>query len=324
MNSLQAEGVAPDQALDLVDLTTSELTAPRTRVSLNQVIQCCRNAIRLTADPCFAFRAGLRFHVSTYGMYGFAMLSSTNFRQTIQFSLKYRPLATPLADIAFKEEGGDGVWTIVPTPHPNVDAALYRFLVDMQFAIQTSLFRDVMGMTFGPRELRVTFEEGARAPPYREFFGCPIVFRQPENQFLFDGTWLDCTPELGNEVTYKALLDCCDLLMEEFHLRVGFVGKVREVLLHNLARPSSLDAVARKLQMSPRTLRRRLREENSTFRGIMNDLRMRVALKYRRDTELTMEQIASALGFSDATNFRHAFRRWDIGAPSDFRRVIGV
>src|SRR5271169_1164186 len=65
---LAAEGMAPAAALKDSRLTPSALPLPRTRVSLNQIIQCCRNAIALSRDPFFAYRAGLRFHVSTQGM----------------------------------------------------------------------------------------------------------------------------------------------------------------------------------------------------------------------------------------------------------------
>jgi len=324
VGSLQAEGVALGQALDRVDLSESELNSPATRVSLNQVMQCCRNAVRHATAPDFAFRAGQRFHISTFGMYGFAILSCPNFRETMTFISKYQQLAAPFSDLSFKEERGSAVWTAVPVAQPDVDAALHRFLIELQFSVGTTVFRDVMGSEFAPQAIRVDFDEIARSPPYHELVGCPVTFRQPDNQYLFDARWLDRTPELGNEVTYKAVLALCDNLMEEFQLRVGLVGKVREILLHNLARPSSVDAVARRLQMSTRTLRRRLREENSTFRGIMDDVRMRMAIKYLRDTDLTIDEIASALGFSDATSFQHAFRRWGIGAPSEFRRTVAA
>jgi hypothetical protein len=48
---------------------------PATRISLNQVIECCRNAAKLSRDPHFSYHPGLRFHLSAYGMYGFAILS---------------------------------------------------------------------------------------------------------------------------------------------------------------------------------------------------------------------------------------------------------
>jgi AraC-like DNA-binding protein len=107
--------------------------------------------------------------------------------------------------------------------------------------------------------------------------------------------------------------------MEDLQLRIGLIGKVREILLVNLMRPTSFDAIAKHLHMTTRTLRRKLGEENTSFRKLVDELRMHVAIKYLRDTDLTTEEIAYALGFSDAANFRHAFRRWTKLAPLEFR-----
>jgi AraC-like DNA-binding protein len=179
-----------------------------------------------------------------------------------------------------------------------------------------------MGPSFAPQEVHVTYAPSVAAPQdYRETFGCPVFFEQSENKLVFDATLLSARPDLGNEVTYATVSRLCDELMDELQLRTGVAGKVREALLVNLARPTSLDAVARYLKMSSRTLRRRLSEENASFRELLDDLRMQVAIKYLRDTDLTTEAVADALGFSDASNFRHAFRRWTKAAPQDFRRI---
>jgi AraC-like DNA-binding protein len=321
VSSLQAEGVAADQALDLVDLTASELASPTTRVSLNQTMQCCRNAIRLSTDPYFAYHAGLAFHLSTYGMYGFAMLSSTNFRQTMRFVETYSPLSTPIADDIFDQDGSRCAWTIVPDSQLHDDAVLYKFTVELYFGILTSVFRDIMGASFRPLAFDVKYATDDRLRPSREVFGCPVVYSQPENRFLFDAKWLDGKPELGNRITYLSVLRQCDRLMEDLQLHVGVVGKVREVLLLNLARRARFDDVARRMQMSPRTLRRKLREENRTFREILDELRMQMATKYLSNTDLTIKEIALALGFSEAANFGHAFRRWTKRAPNELRRL---
>jgi AraC-like DNA-binding protein len=319
LETLSQQGVAPAEALVGVDLANSALSSPTTRVSLNQVIAGYRNALKLSRDPRFAYQAGLRFHVSSYGMFGFAMLSSMNFRQTMHFAVNYHELATPLADVSFKEADNSGVWTIVPVPHPHVDASLYRFLVELQFGIHLSLHREIMGPEFSPRELHVTYGPPENAPSYPDLFGCPVRFGQSENKFLFETHWLDGVPKLGNEITYAAVLKLCDEMMEELQLHIGLVGKVRQVLLVNLMRPTSFESVADYLHMSARTLRRRLVEENTSFRKLVDELRMQMAIKYLRDTNLTIEDIAHALGFSDAANFRHAFRRWTKSAPQQFR-----
>jgi AraC-like DNA-binding protein len=204
-----------------------------------------------------------------------------------------------------------------------VDARLYKFLVDMQLGIILSLHRDIMGPSFVARQFHVTYRSPADAPKYPELFGSPVLFGQSENRFLFDAAWLDGTPNLGNEISYATVLGLCDGLMEEFRLRIGLIGKVRQALIVNLMRAMSFDDVAKSLNMSARTLRRKLREENTSFRKLVDELRMDMAIKYLRDTSLTVEDIAEALGFSDAANFRHAFRRWTKAAPHEFRGISG-
>jgi hypothetical protein len=103
IDALAGEGIPAQDALAGVGLSREAMFSPATRISLNQVIECYRNAAKLSGDPHFSYHTGLRFHLSAYGMYGFAILSSINYRQTMQFAEKYHQLATPLAEIRFKE-----------------------------------------------------------------------------------------------------------------------------------------------------------------------------------------------------------------------------
>jgi AraC-like DNA-binding protein len=97
------------------------------------------------------------------------------------------------------------------------------------------------------------------------------------------------------------------------------VGEVRQLLMKNLMRPKRFEDVAQSLNVSARTLRRKLRDENSSFRQVVDELRRDMAVRYLRDTNLTVEEIADSLGFSDAANFRQAFRRWTKTTPREFK-----
>ena len=129
------------------------------------------------------------------------------------------------------------------------------------------------------------------------------------------------TPNLGNKVTYAELLQLCNKLLEELKLNTGLAGKVREIFLAGLGQPTSFEHIAERLKMSERTLRRKLELEGTSFRELIDELRAQAAIKYVRDTDLTVEDIAFALGFSDAAAFRHAFRRWTKSAPHEYRRA---
>ena len=272
-------------------------------VSVNQVIECYRNAIRLSRAPHFAFETGLKTHVSSYGMYGFAILSSMNFRETMQFAVKYHQLATPVVKLQFREEAGRADWAIDPLPHPAIDARLYRFIVEMQFGVHVSLHRDIMGSSFYPSALQVTFQAPEPEEQYRRALGCPVAFGQPRNRFLYDSAWLNGAPQFGNEITYASVLGLCDDLHDRLQNRIGVAGKVRAFLLPTLGRHTSLDDVATHLGIPERTLRRKLRDEDTSFRDLLDQLRAEVATKYLRDTQMTIDDIAHALGFSETAEF---------------------
>ena len=319
VSALQEEGIPASQALESLHLSEAELHSPRTRVSQNQVVQCYRNALRLSTDRFFAFRAGLRFHISGYGIYGFAMLCGMNQRQSIRAALRYHAFAEPLVSIAFREEKEDASWAIAPIARPDVDAGLYRFIVENFFGIIFTVSSDVIGHSFRARAFHARYSPAVNPAEYARVFGCPVLFEQAENSFTFDRSWLENKPALADEVTHRELERLCDQLIHELWLHLGAAGEVRRTILRNLARPMRLDEVARQLNIAPRTLRRKLHAEGSSFQKVANELRMEIAIRYLRDTDLTLEDIAAAMGFSDAANFRQAFRRWTHLSPGEFR-----
>ena len=320
VDALRDEGVSSKEALAGIDISEAQLCSPAVRVSANEVIQSYCNAIRLSRNPHFSYQTGLRFHVSTYGMYGFAILSSTDFRRTMAFAVEYHQLAAPLVDIQFSEQDKVAVWTMSPFPFPQVDAPLYKFIVELQAGVHLSLHRDFMGQSFRASELHFTFGRPRGAKSNVEVFGCPVLYGQPENRLLFDLDWLNAPPNFGNEVTYSEVLQLCDRLLSELKLNTGVAGKVRQIFVSRLGQPTRFELVAERLRMSPRTLRRKLEQEGTSFRELIDELRAHAAIKYVRDTDLTVEDIAYALGFSDAAAFRHAFRRWTKSAPNEYRR----
>ena len=103
-------------------------------------------------------------------------------------------------------------------------------------------------------------------------------------------------------------------------------GRGREIQLADLTRPTSLDAVARNLRMTSRTLRRRLRDEDTPFRKLLRELRLQMAMRCIRDSDMSIEEIASAVGFGAPPTFGmpSAAGRWQHGGfcRAPVRRVV--
>lgn len=322
VDALKEEGVPLRAALEGIRISDAELTSPQTKVSANQIVQSYRNAIRCSRNPSFAFDVGSQFHASSFGIYGLAVLSSIDFRQAAAFAVQYYRLTAPLVEVTFEEQPSWAAWGITVLPFRQLDTALHDFIVELQFGALLCVHRDVMGPDFHLTQVQLTTQRPSGAARHAHQFGCEVLYQQPQNRLLFPAEWLDRKPSLGNPVTYAQVADLCDKLLTELKQNTGVAGKVRQVLLANLESPPDADALAGQLGLSTRTLRRRLQQEQTSYRELIDDLRAQAAIRYMRDTHLTVENVAFLLGFSDPAAFRHAFRRWTNTAPNEFRRSV--
>ncbi len=108
------EGVPPLDVLGGGDVSLDALQSPSTLISRHQLIQCYRNAVALSRNPHLPYTIGSSVHLSAYGMYGYAMLCSTDFRRTMEFAVRYHqlafnfrsPLAYHFAQLLFRLQGG--------------------------------------------------------------------------------------------------------------------------------------------------------------------------------------------------------------------------
>ena len=313
------QGCPAGEILRDVNLTVDEVHSPKSRISLADLMMACKNAIRLSSDPHLPYRIGTSIHISAYGMYGFAILCCPDFRKAMAFAEMYHALAAPLATIEFAEKQGSASWIIEPNARAATDPQIYRFITEMQIGIHISLMRDVMGPAFVPDQINLTYPQADDFSLPADQIGCPLSFAGRTNQIIFRSAWLDHAANLGNRTTYPAVVALCDDLLTELKSRIGVAGEIRALLLRDITNAPNLAAIANLLEISDRSLRRQLQEQGISFRGLRDELRMQIALKYLRTTKLANEDIALALGFSDAANFRRAFRRWTDRSPSEIR-----
>jgi AraC-like DNA-binding protein len=106
--------------------------------------------------------------------------------------------------------------------------------------------------------------------------------------------------------------------------RLGPLQAVRKAIAESLkdGKPKLIQ-VAKKLELGPRSLQRRLKSHGMDFKEIVTETRCRLALTYLNDTKTTVTEIALSLGYSEVSAFNRAFKRWTGSSPLTYRRVIG-
>ena len=101
-----------------------------------------------------------------------------------------------------------------------------------------------------------------------------------------------------------------------------FIGRVQQELSRALpGGDATLEAVARRLGLSPASLYRRLRERGAEFTHLLRQLRYDLAVSHVREQHLPLTEVALLLGYSELSAFSRAFRRWTGVSPARYRRV---
>lgn len=321
-DALVDEGIDPAPALAAAGLSLAQARSPQTRISRQQLLAACKTITGMGVAASFAFRSGLRTRLTYFGMYGFGLMSAPDLRTMQQFAIEQQGLTASLVRLRTQQHGAEVEIGVDPLSHRELDARLYRFLIESHFGIIERGWSDLTGADFTPLRLCVTFAQSASTREIAASLGAEVRFEQQANVFVFDASWLDARPQFGNLIAHDSVRDVCARLAAQLKEQSGLAGRIGESMVTSYGRIPSLAAIAAALGMSDRDVRRKLRAEGTSYREIHDDVRSQVAMKYLRDTALPVESIAAAIGFDDAANFRRAFRRWTGKSPAEYRMSI--
>lgn len=319
IDSLAASGVPAAQGLAGSGIDAAALHDAAALVSVRQLLAVCANVQRLAPDPGLALRCGMRTRITHFGMYGYALLASTTARHAIDFAIKYRALASPLIGLRFGLDGDEAVWSFDDVLGLDTTSALFRFVFEFQLGTQLALHRDLLGAALAPTRARASYPAPPHAALYSDQLGCPVAFDAGANELRFDIAWLDHPLAFANTITASVVQQTCDRLLAELHDAAGLAGRVATLLLQAPGRFLDIEAVSERLHLTSRTLRRRLQLEGSSYQQVLDGVRRQLAIDYLRDTSMSTDDIAAQLGFSDAANFRHAFKRWTGHSTGHYR-----
>jgi AraC-like DNA-binding protein len=314
LDTFQAEGVPSAVLLAGSGICGADLNHADTRITTNQEMRVCANAVALRGD--IGLDLGRRMHVSSYGLLGYALLTSATFGDALRLALRYPALLGTLFELNL-EEDGQRVW-FTASDYREVPA-LAAFNAEWCLASLNVICDDLLGRPLPLLGARFEHRAPAYQARYAERFDCPVQFEAGTNAFAFDRRWLDQPLPLADAITHRAVADRCRKQNIEFTGRQAWLGRVRQLLAAQLRAAPGIDGLAGQMNCSPRTLRRHLHDLGCSYQELLDELRFEQAKQWLADDQLPIYRIAEQLGFSETASFRHAFVRWSGVAPSQFR-----
>jgi AraC-like DNA-binding protein len=303
-------GIMPDAALDGTGLDPAQIRDPHALTSIADYLRAYENIIAHGADLSVAFEVGSRIHLSAYGMYGYALMCAPTVRDFCDFAVRYHALATPIQDLGWRHEGDLVIWDFPEIYHEVITPRARDFIVRQQMMMTATHIRDVAGPDLRPIRALFGLPDAGTGTTDRDALGCHCAFDMPAHELHYPATLLDTVPQFANRMTYAWIKENCDGLLNQAMTTAGLSGEIYQLLMRAPDLSITMDAIAQRLGMTERTLRRRLEREDTRFADIVDDVRKRLTLQYVQTSRMSADDIATRAGFSDTTNLRRAVKRW--------------
>ena len=152
-------------------------------------------------------------------------------------------------------------------------------------------------------------------------FGRSISYNQPYSSLFFDSAALDYQILKQDYQHGPDLNKPFSELFEDDQIGDEFLANLKSYMMHRLPKGEvSIDNLASQMNISRRTLQRRLSDRDTNFLHVLQEVRSRMALRYLSDNRLGITEIAFLLGYADQGSFSSAFKSWQGMSPRDFRR----
>ncbi|MFJ1339783.1 AraC family transcriptional regulator [Pseudomonas caricapapayae] len=318
---LLQRGIEPTALLERYGLDTARLAQAGARLSIPRYMHLGHAAIELTADPALGLHMGRASRLSQAGLAGVTAAQAPTVGEAARTLLRFEPLyaANYRGHSSFHEDSS-GAWLRFYSISPY--NAYNRFVVDSVLSGWLAQLSSLAGIDLMAERVDIEFEAPAYAAHYQALCNNPVQFGAQTNQLRLSTASLALRNPAHCPSTWQHLLNLCEAELEQ-RTRIRSLGeRIAHLLgpLLNGGREPDLEEVARHLQLPTWTLRRKLAEEGTQFRAILNDTRHDLAMTYIRDTELAFGEIAYLLGFASAEAFQRAFKRWNSMTPGEFRR----
>lgn len=312
-------GVAAEELFEAVGVPISVLEQEDARISKQVFIQLMLEVMHRTEDEFMGFGEGRVSKPGTFSMMAHAVINCATLEKAILRGSKFYELFNlSVYSRLIMESDGD---------------ATIRYFVREKIEFQSNIIEAVVfltsrflswliGQQIVPKKLCFDFpceDDGEFAAQ----FSCPVFYNQPATEVVIDQRYLKM-PLVQNALSLsKFLKSSLKELMEGDIESASLNARIRSIISKEFGNNfPDFSVICEKLNMTPQTLRRRLKDENTSYQEIKDSIRKDASVFYLTKHELTIDEIAMLMGFSEASSFHRAFKKWTGKTPSVYRQEL--
>ncbi|MCG8668122.1 MAG: AraC family transcriptional regulator [Pseudomonadales bacterium] len=286
-------------------------------ISEDQLYRFISEAIRQTNESGIGLEVGKRFSVNSFGLLSRAIMSSKNVHSAAKLIERYSSIAFPLIDFKCFEQEMTLAFEIQGL---SVFPDLNQIIVEAFFAASIPVLKLLTGNDISADLYTFAFAEPDYFSRVPKEITKKIKFDADRNQFLIRKKFTSAQLLSANPIDEQTTLQECELKLAEQQQEASLSTQVVDLIRLYLESSPTNQEIASCMNITQRTLRRRLAKEGYTYRDLLRQVREETAYYYLTETHLQIEQIAFKLGYQETSNFRAAFKNWTGMSPREWRK----
>jgi len=311
-------GLDIDALLTTTGLTTTELEKPGARFAAQQFAPLLEQLAQATSNPLIALRLGEITQPRMLGSTGFLMSSAATLQDAYQALIDYLPLLFEGAALQL-EQTLEGSWLTLELN----DSA--RKPTEYFLACLANWPRWLTGHQVPIQRLELSFAAPDDPQAWQRFFAAEVQFAAPHNRLLLATDYLNLSCLDANAEMHQLHREFADSLLSDSAQRSALIAQTRHLIRRQLAEGEGCvrrEQIAEAVNLSLRTLQRKLGQLGTSFQEVYDQTRREQCLQLIQRGQLSFGEIAFRLGFSNQSAFQKAFKRWMGVAPSHYRAQL--
>jgi AraC-like DNA-binding protein len=314
--TLKAEGLDLDALFDEAELDTAALSDPDSRFPTERVSLLWELAVARSGNPMIGLANSNVVKPASFDVVAYTMMSSPHLLGILESLTRYVAIVSDAASLIVTEDD-EGCRMILELFGGGRPVPRQRFEFDLVTIL--SFCRWVTNRDLRPLALELRFPPPADLQPYQDAFKCPLRFNASANALLFARS--DVISPLPT--AHPLLAQMHEGLASKYLQRLDqaqISSRARAAIIRRLpdGEPRRTE-IASALEMSERTLQRRLGAEGTSFQRLLDETRRELAQQYLGQTDTSLADAAYLLGFTDRGSFFRAFKRWFGTSPRHYR-----
>ncbi|WP_320836977.1 AraC family transcriptional regulator [Zhongshania sp.] len=306
----------PAPMLDIAGIPAQALEDPTYELTPHQELSFTTEVIRGINIPEIGLIVGGRYHLSAYGLLGLAVMTSENLLSGM--TVLYKNILMTWTYMFWNTTvRGDRAYVSLEKLRDL--GGSYQYMIDRGLVASHMIFKEALGQDLPVLEVHLKQSKPSYADAYTAYFKCPVHFNSSENYYAFDSKLLYQPLAQSEPETARIYGKQCEKICLQLSRNSTFSDIVRNQILSSPREIFTLETIADRLNMTARTVQRKLSAESTSYKDILEDVRRNLAIEYLQSTTFTIEEIAVRLGYSDSSSFCHAYKRWTGVNPSDLR-----